>query len=167
MRFDDEVFDANVGEEIYALITRLFPICRSITGNGVRQTLREIRAHIPLETHEVPSGTEVFDWTVPREWNIRDAYIKDSRGNKVVDFTQSNLHVMSYSTPVRKRMGLAELRQHIHTLPEQPDLIPYRTSYYKEDWAFCIAHKQLESLRDEIYEVVIDSESRRRTPDVW
>ena len=158
MRFDDEVFDANVGEEIFELITRLFPICRSITGNGVRQTLREIRAHIPLETHEVPSGTEVFDWTVPREWNIRDAYIKDSRGDKVVDFTQSNLHVMSYSTPVRKRMGLAELKQHIHTLPEQPDLIPYRTSYYKDDWAFCIAHKQLESLRDEIYEVVIDSE---------
>jgi aminopeptidase-like protein len=157
MRFVDQIVDPKIGEEIFALVAQIFPICRSITGNGVRQTLREIRMHIPLEIHEVPTGTEIFDWTVPREWNIRDAYIKDSRGNKVVDFGQSNLHVMSYSTPVCKRMSLAELKQHIHTLPEQPDLIPYRTSYYAEDWAFCMAHRELESLRDEIYEVVIES----------
>jgi aminopeptidase-like protein len=123
----------------------------------VRQTLREIAGHIQLETHEVPTGTEVFDWTIPREWNIREAYIKDSSGNKVIDFAESNLHVMSYSVPVRKRVSLAELKQHIHTLSEQPELIPYRTSYYAEDWAFCMAHRQLESLRDETYDVVIDS----------
>ena len=99
----------------------------------------------------------VFDWTIPREWNIRDAYIKDSRGDKIVDFARSNLHVMSYSVPVRKLVSLAELRQHVHTLPEQPDLIPYRTSYYAEDWGFCMPHRQFEQLQDEIYEVVIDS----------
>jgi aminopeptidase-like protein len=157
MRFGEQIIDQNIGDEIFALVTRMFPICRSITGNGLRETLREIGAHIPLETHEVPTGTEIFDWTVPREWNIRDAYIKDSRGNKVVDFAQSNLHLMSYSTPVRKRMPLADLKQHIHTLPEQPDLVPYRTSYYAENWAFCMAHRELESLRDDIYEVVIES----------
>ena len=157
VNFGEHVVTQDVGEEIFAFATRIFPICRSITGNGVRQTLREIGAHIQLETHEVPTGTEVFDWTIPREWNIREAYIKDSSGNKVIDFTESNLHVMSYSVPVRKRVSLAELKQHIHTLPEQPELIPYRTSYYAEDWAFCMAHRQLESLRDETYDVVIDS----------
>lgn len=157
MRFGEQIIDQNIGEEIFALVARIFPICRSITGNGVRQTLREIIPHIPLETREIPTGTEIFDWTIPREWNVRDAYIKDSRGNKVIDFAHSNLHVMSYSMPVRKRMPLADLRQHIHTLPEQPDLIPYRTSYYRDNWAFCMAHRQLESLRDEIYEVVIES----------
>ena len=156
MNFGEHVVTQDVGEEIFALATRIFPICRSITGNGVRQTLREIAAHIQLETHEVPTGTEVFDWTIPREWNIREAYIKDSSGNKVIDFAESNLHVMSYSVPVRKRVSLAELKQHIHTLPDQPELIPYRTSYYAEDWAFCMAHRQLESLRDETYDVVID-----------
>ena len=157
MNFGEHVVTQDVGEEIFAFATRIFPICRSITGNGVRQTLREIAGHIQLETHEVPTGTEVFDWTIPREWNIREAYIKDSSGNKVIDFAESNLHVMSYSVPVRKRVSLAELKQHIHTLPEQPELIPYRTSYYAEDWAFCMAHRQLESLRDETYDVVIDS----------
>lgn len=157
MNFGEHVVTQDVGEEIFAFATRIFPICRSITGNGVRQTLREIAGHIQLETHEVPTGTEVFDWTIPREWNIREAYIKDSSGNKVIDFAESNLHVMSYSVPVRKRVSLAELKQHIHTLPEQPELIPYRTSYYAEDWAFCMAHRQLESLRDETYDVVINS----------
>jgi aminopeptidase-like protein len=147
----------NIGEEIFALAANIFPICRSITGTGVRQTLREIAAHIALEVHEVPTGTPVFDWTVPREWNIRDAYIKDRRGEKIVDFGRSNLHVVSYSVPVRKHVSLAELRQHIHTLPEQPDLIPYRTSYYAEGWGFCMPHRQFEQLPDEIYEVVIDS----------
>ena len=146
-----------IGEEIYALAAEIYPICRSITGDGVRDTLRHIGAHIPLTVHEVPTGTKVFDWTVPREWNIRDAYIKDARGNKVVDFSSSNLQVVSYSRPVRQHMSLAELKKHLHTLPEQPDLIPYRTSYYAEDWGFCIPHRQLEHLPEEIYEVVIDS----------
>ena len=119
--------------------------------------MREVAAHIPLDIHEVPTGTQVLDWTVPREWNIRDAWIKNARGEKIVDFGRSNLHVMSYSVPVRQRISLAELKTHIHTLPEQPDLIPYRTSYYAENWAFCMSHRQLEALRDETYEVCIDS----------
>jgi len=150
------VFD-EVGEEIFAMAARIFPICRSITGAGVRATLREIGRHIPLQIHEVPTGTSVFDWTVPREWNIRDAYIRNEQGEKIVDFAKSNLHVMSYSVPVCARMSLAELKPHIHTLPAQPDLIPYRTSYYAENWAFCMPHRQYEALRDGIYEVVIDS----------
>ena len=154
----EQLLTEDIGEEIFALAAKIFPICRSITGNGVRQTLREIAAHIALEMHEVPTGTPVFDWTIPREWNIRDAYIKDSRGEKIVDFARSNLHVMSYSVPVRKHVSLAELRQHLHTLPEQPDLIPYRTSYYAEEWGFCMPHRQFEQLQDEIYEVVIELE---------
>jgi aminopeptidase-like protein len=147
----------NVGEEIFGFAARIFPICRSITGNGVRRTLREIESHIALEIREIPTGTEVFDWTIPREWNVRDGYIRDGSGAKVVDFAQSNLHVMSYSIPVRKRLTLAELKKRVHTLPEQPDLIPYRTSYYAEDWAFCMTHRQFEALRDETYEAVIES----------
>jgi aminopeptidase-like protein len=153
----DKLVSANIGEEIFALAAKIYPICRSITGNGVRETLREIGAHIALQTHEVPTGTQVFDWTVPREWNIRDAYIKNQKGEKIVDFANSNLHVMSYSVPVRAHMRLSELKAHIHTLPDQPDLIPYRTSYYAENWAFCMPHQQLEALPDETYEVVIDS----------
>jgi aminopeptidase-like protein len=147
----------DAGEEIFAFAARIFPICRSITGDGVRRTLREIGSHLALKVHEVPTGAEVFDWTIPREWNIRDAYIKNAAGEKVVDFAQSNLHVMSYSVPVRKRVSLAELKEHVHTLPEQPDLIPYRTCYYADDWAFCMAHRLLQGLREEAYEVVIDS----------
>jgi aminopeptidase-like protein len=147
----------NIGADIFALAAQIYPICRSITGNGVRETLRCMGGHVDLEVTEVPTGTAAFDWSVPREWNIRDGYIKDMQGNKVVDFAQSNLHVMSYSVPVRKTMTLAELKGHIHTLPEQPDLIPYRTSYYDENWGFCISQRKLESLRDENYEVVIDS----------
>lgn len=146
-----------VGREMYSLITELYPICRSITGNGVRETLKILSRHIPLEIHEVPTGTPVFDWTIPKEWNIRDAYIKNSRGERVVDFQKSNLHVVSYSMPVRKRMSLAELKGHLFTLPDYPDWIPYRTSYYKEDWGFCLSHKQFLELRDEQYEVCIDA----------
>jgi aminopeptidase-like protein len=153
----ERLLTEEIGEEIFALAAKIFPICRSITGNGVRQTLREIAAHIALEMHEVPTGTPVFDWTIPREWNIRDAYIKDSDGERVVDFKKSNLHVMSYSTPVHKHLSLAELKQHVHTLPEQPDLIPYRTSYYAEAWGFCMPHRQFENLRDQAYEVFIDA----------
>lgn len=156
MSLDKPLID-DVGSEILALAARIFPICRSITGDGVRQTLREVAAHIPLQIHEVPSGTPVLDWTIPREWNIREAWIKNARGEKIVDFKQSNLHVMSYSVPVRQQMSLTELKKHLHTLPGQPDLIPYRTSYYAENWAFCMPHRQFEALREETYEVCIDS----------
>ena len=155
--FGEQLITSGIGEQIYALAAKLYPICRSITGNGVRETLREIGTHISLEMHEVPTGTAVFDWTVPREWNIRDAYVKNEQGQKIIDFALSNLHVMSYSVPVRRRISLAELKNHLHSLPDQPDLIPYRTSYYSENWGFCISHRQFESLKDEIYEVVIDS----------
>ena len=153
----EQLVTPDIGEEIFALAAEIYPICRSITGNGVRETLRAIGAHIKLEVHEVPTGTAVFDWVIPREWNIRDAYIRNERGEKVLDFAQSNLHVMSYSVPVQQRISLAQLKQHVYTLPDQPDLIPYRTSYYAEDWAFCMPHRLLESLRDETYEVFIDS----------
>jgi aminopeptidase-like protein len=147
----------DIGTEIHGLITELFPICRSITGNGVRETLNIIGRHIPLEIHEVPTGTEVFDWTVPKEWNIRDAYVKNSRGEKVVDYRKSNLHVVNYSTPVRTKMPLEDLKKHVFSLPEYPDRIPYRTSYYNESWGFCLAHNDLLRLRDGEYEVCIDS----------
>lgn len=146
------------GAEMYALIEDLYPICRSITGNGVRETLRRVSKHIPLDIKEVPTGTRVFDWEVPKEWNIRDAYILDKRGEKVVDFQKSNLHVVNYSVPVRERMPLAELQQHLFSIPEHPDWIPYRTSYYSETWGFCLSQHQLEQLADDRYEVVIDSQ---------
>lgn len=148
---------ANIGDQIYALAAEIFPICRSITGDGVRETLRRIGQHMAIEVHEVPSGTKVFDWTVPKEWNIRDAYIADGSGEKIVDFSACNLHVVGYSVPVRKRVSLDELKEHLHTIPDQPDLIPYRTAYDAEDWGFCISHNQFEKLRDEFYDVVIDS----------
>jgi len=146
-----------IGEEMHRFIADLFPICRSITGDGVRETLRMVGSQIPLEIHEVPTGTQVFDWTIPKEWNIKDAYIKNSRGDRVVDFRRSNLHVMSYSVPVRARMSLEELKKHIYTLPEHPDWIPYRTSYYQERWGFCLSQNQLSAMPDEEYEVCIDS----------
>lgn len=147
----------DIGQEMYGLIVRLYPICRSITGQGLRKTLDIIKDHIPLEVREVPTGTKVFDWTVPREWNIKDAYIKDSRGNRVIDFCQSNLHVVSYSVPVKRKVSLTELKKHLFSLPEYPGWIPYRTSYYKEDWGFCLTHKRLLALEEEEYEVCIDS----------
>ena len=146
-----------VGQEMYQLIVQLYPICRSITGNGVRETLNIIKEHIPLEVHEVPTGTRVFDWTVPKEWNIRDAYVKNSKGKRIVDFQKSNLHVVNYSVPVRKTMPLEELKTHLYTLSEHPDWIPYRTSYYKEDWGFCLSHNEFLALKNEEYEVCIDS----------
>lgn len=148
---------ATTGTELYNLVTELYPICRSITGDGVRDTLRRIRQRLPLAIHEVPSGTQVFDWTVPREWNIRDAWITNLNGERVVDFQKSNLHVVSYSLPVRKRVPLSELRQHLHTLPEHPGWIPYKTSYYTETWGFCVSSEQSLALRDAEYEVCIDS----------
>ena len=147
----------DLGKEIYNFMVELYPICRSITGEGVRETLRAIRKRIPLEMHEVPSGTKVFDWTVPQEWNVSDAYIMNQEGKRVVDFKAHNLHLMSYSSPVRKKMPLAELRPHLFTLPDHPEWIPYRTSYYKENWGFCLRHTDLERLPDDEYDVVIDS----------
>lgn len=153
-----EEFDAaTTGRDVFTLAADIFPICRSITGNGVRETLRHLGRHIALETHEVPSGTPAFDWRVPKEWNIRDAFIKNRAGERVVDFRASNLHVVSYSTPIHGFFRLEELKAHISTLPDQPDLIPYRTCYYKEDWGFCMAHNRLQALPDDVYEVLIDS----------
>jgi aminopeptidase-like protein len=145
------------GQEMHALVKRLYPICRSITGDGVRRTLEIVGESIPVQTHEVPTGTQVFDWEIPREWNIRDAYIKDASGTKVVDFAESNLHVVGYSVPVAATMDLDELRGHLHTLPDQPDLIPYRTSYYAQTWGFCLSENTLAGLSDGPYEVLIDS----------
>lgn len=139
------------------LIQRLYPICRSITGDGVRQTLTILGEHLPLERREVPSGTEVFDWEVPLEWNIRDAYVKDPSGRRVIDFKESNLSVVGYSVPFEGSMSLEELRKRIHTLPDRPDWIPYRTSYYKQDWGFCTTQRILDSLQDGVYEVRVDS----------
>jgi aminopeptidase-like protein len=154
---DFPVGQHDIGHEMYRLIAELFPICRSITGNGVRETLRILKNHIPIEVHSIPTGTQVFDWTVPREWNIRDAYVKNSRGERVIDFRKSNLHVLNYSVPINRRMSLIELRPHLFTLPDHPDWIPYRTSYYNENWGFCLTQNQLMELRDEEYEVCIDS----------
>jgi aminopeptidase-like protein len=151
---------APLAERAMQLIREIYPICRSITGPGVRETLAHVARHVPLECFEVPSGTPVFDWEVPREWVIRDAFIADSQGRRVVDFRRHNLHVVGYSTPVRARMSLAELRPHLHSLPERPDWIPYRTSYYSESWGFCLAHRELQALPEGEYEVVIDSELR-------
>jgi aminopeptidase-like protein len=145
------------GEDMVRFIADLYPICRSITGNGVRQTLAAVGERIPLEVHEVPSGTQVFDWTVPREWNIRDAWIQDPHGKKVVDFQKHNLHVLNYSVPVHAKLPFAELKEHLFTLPDRPDLIPYRTSYYREAWGFCLTHHQWLVLEEGEYEVLIDS----------
>ena len=148
---------AAAGREMHGLVADLYPICRSITGDGVRETLRRVRRRVPLEVREVPSGTPVLDWTVPKEWKLRDAWIKDDRGGKIVDFRQSNLHVVGYSVPVRRKVSLAELKEHVFTLPDRPEWIPYRTSYYRETWGFCLAHRQWQSLKEGTYEVCIDS----------
>lgn len=145
------------GNEMYDLIARLYPICRSITGAGVRQTLDIIYEHIPIVTHEISTGEKIFDWVIPKEWNIRDAYIKNSKGTKIVDFANSNLHVLNYSVPINRWVTREELQTHLYTIPEHPDWIPYRTSYYKEEWGFCVTHNQYLSLNEDAYEVCIDS----------
>jgi aminopeptidase-like protein len=147
----------DVGREIYQFVSRLYPICRSITGEGLRQTLRLVQQRIPLTLHEVPTGTPVFDWTVPKEWNIRDAYVKDSQGKRIIDFRESNLHVVNYSVPVKKKVSLEELKKHLFTLADHPDWIPFRTTYYNENWGFCLSHRQYQELQDEEYEVCIDA----------
>lgn len=148
---------ANAGREMYALMTDLFPLCRSITGNGTLETLQRLQRYVPIAIQEVVTGTKVFDWTIPKEWNIREAYIKNSKGEKIVDFANNNLHVVNYSTAIQKIVSNKELKEHLHTLPEHPEWIPYRTTYYQEDWGFCIRYNQYKTLDDEWYEVFIDS----------
>ena len=146
------------GKEMYDLAVRLFPICRSITGDGFRQSLGIIREHVPeMQVFEVPSGTEVFDWTVPKEWNIRGGWIRRKDGETVIDFRDSNLHVLGYSVPIHQMVSREELLEHVYTQSEQPDWIPYVTSYYKERWGFCMSERQKQQLTDPEYEVCIDS----------
>lgn len=149
-----------IGWEMHELISELYPIHRSITGEGVRQTLAGLNQHIPVAVHEIPSGTQVFDWQVPAEWEIRDAYIKDKHGNRVIDYRESNLHVVTYSQPVNMTMTWRDLKKHLISLPDKPHWIPYRTSYFQESWGFCVSHKQLQELEeksDQAYEVCIDA----------
>ena len=149
----------DTGTRMHALCRRLFPICRSITGNGLRESLAILKTHLPgMTIHEVPSGTACFDWTVPMEWNVRDAFIIDPDGSKICDFHQSNLHVVGHSTPVDKTVPLETLQAHLHSLPDQPDAIPYVTSYYNPAWGFCITHNNRKKLRDGDYRVYIDSD---------
>jgi aminopeptidase-like protein len=151
------VAEGGLGERMYALVEALYPICRSITGNGVRQSLALIGKHIPIKVTEVSSGTKVFDWVVPREWNITDAYIANASGERVHEFRDSNLHVLNYSVPVRKVLPLETLRSHIYTLPDQPDLVPYRTSYYEERWGFCMSQRALDAMPPGDYTAVVES----------
>jgi aminopeptidase-like protein len=145
------------GEAMHALAAELYPITRSITGDGVRRTLARIGQEIPLQVHEVPSGTPALDWTVPDEWNVTEAWVADEMGRRVIDFAEHNLHLVSYSIPVRDRLPLAELRKHLFSLPDHPDWIPYRTSYYDPAWGFCLSQRQLDALEDGTYEVLVDS----------
>ena len=147
-----------VGQRMYALAEELYPICRSITGEGIRRSLNRLIQEVPsINLFQVPTGTQVFDWVVPKEWNIVDAYVEDSKGNKIIDFKVNNLHIVGYSTPIDTIVPLSELDKHIYSLPEHPDWIPYVTSYYKERWGFCITHNQRLNLKNDNYHVVIKS----------
>jgi aminopeptidase-like protein len=143
--------------DMHALMRYLYPICRSLTGRGVQETFDIINRHVPFELTHVPSGTRIYDWTIPNEWNIRDAWIADSQGRRVVDFRESNLHVLAYSVPVRVTLTLGELRKHLFTLPDKPDWIPFRSSYYDENWGFCLTQRHLDQLAHDTYDVCIDS----------
>jgi aminopeptidase-like protein len=147
----------DVGARLHATMEELYPICRSITGDGVRATLDVLEKAVPLQRQAAPSGHQAFDWTVNDEWNVRDAYVADRHGERVIDFRRHNLHLVSYSTPVHATMSLEELRPHLHTLPDRPDLIPYRTTYYHRTWGFCLAHNELERLGEGPFEVVVDT----------
>ena len=149
------------GQEMFNMMGRLWPICRSITGDGVRQTLAILSEKLPeMVIHEVPTGTRCYDWVIPKEWSIRAAYIIDPEGNRVLDFVDSNLHVVSYSMPVDMEIDLDELQMHLHSLPELPEAIPYVTSYYKENWGFCLAHSVRQKLVPGRYKIRIDSDLR-------
>jgi len=158
-RVTPPVENVTIGDEIYALAAEIFPICRSIAGDGVRKTIDILSEHLPIQRHELPTGKPILDWTVPKEWSIADAYIKNADGERVIDFQRSNLHVVNYSAPVRARMSIHELKKRVFTLPDQPDLIPYRTSFFKEEWGFCMSHRQLEALEAAggEYEIAIES----------
>lgn len=156
LRSGDQDLDA-VGEAMHSAMKQLYPICRSITGEGLRATLDVLAESLDIERRSVPSGTQAFDWTVNDEWNVRDAYIADRDGRRVVDFRRHNLHLVGYSVPVRATMTLSELRPHLHTLPDRPDWIPYRTTYYNRDWGFCLADSQLRSMDEGPYDVVVDT----------
>jgi aminopeptidase-like protein len=150
---------SELGLKMHALCEELFPICRSITGDGVRETLSILKQHNQaLEIHEIPSGTQCFDWVIPQEWNIRDAYVINPDGEKIIDFKESNLHVLGYSIPVDRMMNLDELQDHLYSLPNQPDAIPYVTSYYNERWGFCLPHNQRVNLKPGNYRVFIDTD---------
>jgi aminopeptidase-like protein len=153
----DERGKRREGEALYDLCKRLYPLCRSITGDSVRATLKDLQQIVPLHLHEVPSGRQVFDWKVPLEWNLREAFIEDERGKRIVDTANHNLHVVSYSVPTDLRCSRTELDGHLHSLPEHPTWVPYRTAYYSPAWGFCLAHQQRMSLPDENYRVVIDA----------
>ena len=157
----NSIFDLTVvGNEMYELMEKLFPITRSITGEGVRKSLKILQDLIDLKIHEVPTGSKVFDWTVPQEWNISDGYIMNSKKEKIVDFTKSNIHILQYSKNINKKIGLEELKKHIFTLPEQPNSIPYVTSFYNKNWGFCMSHNKFLKLEDEEYFVNIISEHK-------
>ena len=158
-KFFEKIIDENlvVGRNMYQLMENLFPICRSITGNGLRKSLKILQEIIPLKIVETPTNTQVYDWKIPKEWNINDAYIKNSKGEKIIDFQKSNLHVLNYSIPINKKISFEELKSHVFTQENYPDVIPYRTSYYEENWGFCMSHKQFLEMKDEEYEVFIDS----------
>ncbi len=155
--FAPSIQPSPTGDAMHEFCAGLYPICRSLTGNGVRETLARVAERIPLDLHEVPTGTRVLDWTIPREWNVQDAAVIDASGRRVIDFRESNLHLVGYSVPVRTTLSLAELRPHLHSLPEQPRVIPYRTSYYTESWGFCLRHDRLVTLAEGDYEVRIDT----------
>ena len=153
----DSLQPVDTGSDLYDLVAELYPIPRSITGAGVRETLAILGRDLPIEVHEIPSGTPVLDWTVPPEWNLREAWIAGPDGTRVVDAAENNLHVVGYSEPIHRRMPLAELREHLHTLPDRPSWIPYRTSYYTRAWGFCVSAETAATLEDGEYEVCIDA----------
>jgi aminopeptidase-like protein len=154
----DGVDVEGIGDAVHSLAAEIFPLARSLTGEGVRETLRIVGEQVPLELTEVPTGTAIFDWTAPREWNVRDAWIADSEGRRVVDYHASNLHVVGYSVPVRKTMLGVDLHQHLYSLPDRPDLIPYRTAYWADTWGFCVTERQRDAIAPgDLYEVVIDA----------
>lgn len=148
---------SDLSRQAMDLAREIFPICRSITGAGVRATLARVARYISLDVHEVPSGTKVLDWEVPLEWNVRDAFVADASGRRVIDFQQNNLHLVSYSTPIRRKVPLQELQEHLYSLPSMPDRIPYRTAYYRNDWGFCIAEEDRRRLQQAEYDVCVDS----------
>lgn len=153
----DQLDVRTLGAEMHAVIRELYPICRSITGDGLRRSLGILQRMAPLAVREVPTGTPVFDWVVPREWNLRAARLVGPQGDLIVDAERLNLHVLNYSMPFRGRIPLAQLEEHLHSLPEQPSLVPYRTSYYKQDWGFCLSHEQRTRLQPGDYDVLVDT----------